>query len=92
MFEKRFTIAASDVRVESHRLADQLIGALTGQNGGFASHMTFATGSGKQRRVYSIDADGNNARPISSPPLMCAMATTKPRSSRLMALDEKVGS
>ena len=67
VFEKRFTIAASDVRVESHRLADQLIGALTGQNGGFASHMTFATGSGKQRRVYSIDADGNNARPISSP-------------------------
>jgi len=65
VFDKRFTIAASDVRVESHRLADQLIGALTGQNGGFASHMTFATGSGKQRRVYCIDADGNNAQPMS---------------------------
>lgn len=59
VFDKRFLVATSDVRVESHRVADLVIGALTGQNGGFASHMTFAYGSAGLRRVYTIDADGN---------------------------------
>jgi TolB protein len=60
VFDKRFIVASSDVRVESHRVADLLIGALTGQDGGFASHMTFASGGGRLRRVFTMDADGNN--------------------------------
>jgi TolB protein len=61
-FEKRVTIDPADIRVESHRLADLIIGALTGQNGSFASHMTFSSGTGRNRSVYTIDADGNNAK------------------------------
>jgi TolB protein len=53
------------VREESHRLADLVIGALTGQNGGFASHMAFASGSGTTRRVFTIDADGHDAKAVS---------------------------
>ncbi len=64
VFEKRLEVDLKQVREESHRVADQLIGALTGKNGGFASHMTFALGSGTQRRVYTIDADGNDARAV----------------------------
>lgn len=60
VFDKRFLVATPDVRVESHRMADLVIGALTGQDGGFASHMTFASGSAGLRRVYTMDADGNN--------------------------------
>jgi TolB protein len=48
-------------------VADLLIGALTGQNGGFASHMTFASGSGKLRRVFTIDSDGHDAKAVSPP-------------------------
>jgi len=65
VFDKRFSVPAGSLREESHRLADLLIGALTGQNGGFASHMTFATGSGGLRRVYTIDADGHDAKAVS---------------------------
>lgn len=65
VFDKRFLVATADLRVESHRLADLLIGALTGQNGGFASHMTFASGAGVVRRVFTIDADGNDPAPAS---------------------------
>ena len=65
VFEKRFIVPVKDLRVESHRLADQIIGALTGTNGSFASKMAFASGSGKLRRVFVIDADGNNAQAIS---------------------------
>ena len=36
VFEKRFIVPIKDVRVESHRLADLIIGALIGTNGSFA--------------------------------------------------------
>jgi TolB protein len=69
VFDKRFLVATPDLRVESHRVADLVIGALTGQNGGFASHMAFASGTGGLRRVYTMDADGNDpeaASPVGS--------------------------
>jgi TolB protein len=65
VFDKRFEVDAGQVREESHRIADVIIGALTGKNGGFASRMTFASGSGKLRRVYTMDADGNDAKAVS---------------------------
>jgi TolB protein len=65
VLDKRFAVPAATLREESHRVADLVIGALTGQNGGFASHMTFASGSGGLRRVFTIDADGHDAKAIS---------------------------
>lgn len=64
-FDKRFAVPSARLRVESHHLADLLIGALTGQDGGFASQLAFASGSAGLRRVYAIDADGHDARPVS---------------------------
>src|SRR5262249_28652463 len=64
LMDRKFTVPAGDLRVESHRLADLLIGALTGQNGGFASRMTFASGHGRLRPGYSIGAHGNAAKPV----------------------------
>ncbi len=65
VFDKRFEVKKSELRNESHRIADLLIGALTGQNGGFASQMTFISGTGEQRRVYLMDSDGHDAKAIS---------------------------
>lgn len=64
-FDRRFQVPLADLRTESHRVADLIIGALTGQNGGFASRMTFASGSGTLRRAFTIDADGHDARAVS---------------------------
>jgi TolB protein len=75
VFDKKFVVPAKDIRVESHRVADLLIGALTGTNGGFASHLAFASGGGKQRRIFTIDADGNNAA-AASPTDRTAIAPT----------------
>ncbi len=66
VLEKKTTVLGATLRVQAHRMADALIGALTGQNGGFASRLTFASGTGDLRRVYVIDADGNGARAVSS--------------------------
>lgn len=65
VMDRRFAVPLSKLREESHRVADLLIGALTGQNGGFASHLAFATGAGALRRVLTIDADGHDARSVS---------------------------
>jgi TolB protein len=51
---------ASEVRAAAHRLVDQLLGALTGKPGGFASLMTYAERVGKWRRVMVVDSDGFN--------------------------------
>jgi TolB protein len=67
VYDKRFSVPEASLRDESHFLADLVIGALTGQNGGFASHMTFASGTGGLRRVFTIDADGHDAKAVSPP-------------------------
>jgi TolB protein len=56
--------ATIDVRAASHRLVDQLLGALTGRPGGFASAMAYAERVGRWRRVFGIDSDGFNLRAV----------------------------
>jgi TolB protein len=56
--------ATTEVRAASHRLVDQVLGALTGRPGGFASQMTYAEKVGRWRRVFAIDADGFDLRAV----------------------------
>ncbi len=65
VFEKKITVAEAKLRSGAHKLSDLLIGALTGHDGGFASRLTFAAGTGKTRQIQVIDADGFGARAIS---------------------------
>jgi TolB protein len=65
VYDKRITVKTARVRAESHRIADALIGALTGTPGGFSSQMTFVYGIGKQRRIYVMDSDGHDPTPKS---------------------------
>jgi TolB protein len=57
-FKTTITTSTTEVRAASHRLVDQLLGALTGRPGGFASRMTYAGRIGRWRRVFALDADG----------------------------------
>lgn len=65
VFTRQTTTTQASTREESHRTADLLIGALTGQNGGFASRMTFTSGTGQIRSAYVIDADGHDPHTVS---------------------------
>jgi TolB protein len=56
--------ATTEVRAASHRLVDQLLGALTGRPGGFASQMAYAQKVGRWRRIFAIDADGFDLRAV----------------------------
>jgi len=53
-----------EVRAASHRLVDQLLGALTGRPGGFASEMVYAEKVGRWRRIFAIDSDGFDLRAV----------------------------
>ncbi|MFP6684587.1 MAG: tolB protein [Polyangiaceae bacterium] len=66
VFQKRMKTHSGGVRAASHRIADALIGALTGTPGAFSSELTFILQTGKTRRVYVIDGDGHNPRPAST--------------------------
>lgn len=61
-FRRVVRISAPETRLASHRLADSLIGALTGHPGGFSSRLTFTLTAGASRAVYVVDADGNELR------------------------------
>jgi TolB protein len=56
--------ATTEIRAASHRLVDQILGALTGRPGGFASEMGYAETVGRWRRVFVIDADGFDLRSV----------------------------
>jgi TolB protein len=68
VFQKKLVVPKSDVRVTAHRVTDALLGALTGREGGFASHMTYTAPWGRHRRVFTMDADGHALKPRSPEP------------------------
>jgi TolB protein len=67
VYEKTLVVKTDQVRPTAHRITDALLGAITGRNGGFSSHLTFAAKSGKNPSIYSIDADGHNIRALTQP-------------------------
>jgi TolB protein len=67
VYEKKLVVDPKAARETAHRMTDALLGALTGRPGGFASHFTFSAPWGKNRRVFTMDADGHDLKPISDP-------------------------
>jgi TolB protein len=66
VYEKTFVVRKDQVRVTAHRITDALLGAITGRNGGFSSHLTFTARVSKNASVYTVDADGHNIQAVSS--------------------------
>lgn len=62
VYEKTLIVKTDQVRATAHRITDALLGAITGRNGGFSSHLTFSAITGKNPGIFSIDADGHNIR------------------------------
>lgn len=68
VYEKKLLVDPKDVRVTAHRVTDALLGALTGRPGGFASHFVYSGKWGtKSYRIFSMDADGHDLKPLSDP-------------------------
>jgi TolB protein len=67
VYQKKLLVDPKLVRETAHRMTDALLGALTGTPGGFASHFTFSAPWGRNRRIFSMDADGHDLKPLTDP-------------------------
>jgi TolB protein len=70
VYEKKLQVDKGDLRVTAHRITDALLGALTGRPGGFASHFVYSAKWGTiAYRIFSMDADGFDLKPLTDPKL-----------------------
>ena len=56
----RETVAAADLRLSAHRLADWVYEKLTGEKGVFATRIAYITKQGPKHLLWVADADGEN--------------------------------
>ncbi len=68
-FTKTMKSPPGDVRMAAHKMTDQILGALTGRLGPFASHLAYTAkvgaskpGQATARQVFLVEADGKNAK------------------------------
>lgn len=67
VYEKTLLVEDKDLRITAHRITDALLGALTGRPGGFASHFVYSGKWGKNRRIFTMDSDGHDLKPLTDP-------------------------
>ena len=57
-----FLVVASDLRLVSHRIADQVYEKLTGDKGVFSTRIAYVTKQSQRHVLWVADADGENAQ------------------------------
>jgi TolB protein len=57
-----YAVAAADLRLASHRIADFVYEKLTGDKGVFSTRITYVTKAGQKYNLWVADADGENAQ------------------------------
>jgi TolB protein len=57
-----FIVAASDIRLAAHRIADFVFEKLTNERGVFSTRIAYVTKAGARYNVWVADADGENAQ------------------------------
>ena len=63
-----FVVVTNDLRLASHRIADQIYERLTGEKGIFSTRIAYVTKRGGQFTLWIADADGENAQPALNSP------------------------
>jgi TolB protein len=57
-----FMVAAGDLRLAAHRVADAIYERLTGEKGVFSTRIAYVTKAGNRYNLWVADADGENAQ------------------------------
>jgi TolB protein len=63
-----FAVAAADLRLAAHRIADFVYEKLTGDKGVFSTRIAYVTKSGARYHLWVADADGEGAQPALTSP------------------------
>ena len=57
-----YPVAATDLRLAAHRIADYIYEKLTGERGVFSTRIAYVTKTAQRHNLWVADADGENAR------------------------------
>jgi TolB protein len=57
-----YPVAAADLRLAAHRIADFIYEKITGEKGVFSTRIAYITKTGARHNLWVADADGENAR------------------------------
>lgn len=79
----RDTVAAADLRLASHRLADWVYQTLTGTPGVFATRIAYVTKAGGRFQLWVADADGEGAQSALASPEPIISPSWSPDGQRL---------
>ena len=79
----RDTVAAGDLRLSAHRIADWVYQQLTGTPGAFASRISYVTKSGGRYALWIADSDGENAKSALSSPEPIISPSWSPNGTQL---------
>jgi TolB protein len=90
-WSKTITVSASDGRLVGHRLADSVIGALTGIDGPFASRLVLVRTEGNERHAYLVDPDGKGLTRLSADDQLVVTATLDRDAQPYWAASRKSG-
>jgi TolB protein len=82
-----------DVRLSAHRLADALLGGLTGTPGSFASQLVYSgrVGQGQWRQAFVLDSDGFNLHGVGPNDATSVSPTFGPNGDVYYALSRSFG-
>ncbi len=81
LFARATTVAAADLRLTAHRIADEIFEKLTGDKGVFATRICYVTRAGRHFTLRITDADGEGGE--------LALQSTEPIISPAWAPDGK---
>lgn len=78
-----YPVAASDLRLAAHRIADQVYEKITGDKGVFSTRIAYVSKAGPSYSLWVADADGENARAALSSPEPIISPSWAPGGSQL---------
>lgn len=78
-----YPVAASDLRLAAHRIADQVYEKITGDKGVFSTRIAYVSKAGPRYQLWVADADGENARAALSSPEPIISPSWAPGGSQL---------
>lgn len=78
-----YPVAASDLRLAAHRIADQVYEKITGDKGVFSTRIAYVSKAGPRYSLWVADADGENARAALSSPEPIISPSWAPGGSQL---------
>ena len=78
IFGKRYRSAKSGLRDLAHRIADDIVFAVTGEKGIASTRIAFVAKHTGKKQIYVMDFDGSNARRLSQDKSICLSPAWSP--------------